>query len=389
MLLYSRKSGIAVNQTNVNQTNVNQTATNQTVTLTVVLPDLPLPNKTAAVLCEEVSGWRVSMSEPIPAIQNLNFKDLLPFADAVEAAGCSIRWESEAAGFKNEKMLKTNEPSSKPFYDWPKKPSILALVPHWRCEPWLGRCLASLLAQTHPLMNIVVIDDGSAQPPLDIVRDFATVTLLSTPERVGPYRLIQSVIEKADYAAYLFQDADDWSSCDRLETLLKTARISGAELVGCQEIRVLEPSLTLQSIGYPLDVNRALAQAPGHGLLHPTSLVTRNLVQRLGGFATGLRFGGDSEFLLRAQWVARIVNSPRYCYFRRKRPDSLTTAVETGLDSPIRVQLTQKIKQQAIARSQAALLQQPLQQPIDLSPLCVASPVELTHLWGPPLQWAQ
>lgn len=362
---------------------------NQVVTLTIVLPDLPLPDKTAAVLCEEVLDWRVDMPKPIFDIQSLDVLSPLHLADAVEAADCSIRWESVNGSLeqkvKNTLPLREKGRLKMPFYYWPAEPDVLALIPYWRCEPWLRRCLASLLSQTHPLTSIVVIDDGSAQPPLDIVRDFATVTLLSTPERVGPYRLIQSVIEKADYAAYLFQDADDWSSCDRLETLLKTARISGAELVGCQEIRVLEPSLTLQSIGYPLDVNRALAQAPGHGLLHPTSLVTRNLVQRLGGFATGLRFGGDSEFLLRAQWAARIVNSSRYCYFRRKRPDSLTTAVETGLDSPIRVQLTQKIKQQAIARSQAASLQQPL----DLSPLCVAPPVELTHLWGPPLQWAQ
>ena len=362
---------------------------NQTVTLTVVLPDLPLPDKTAAVLCEKVSDWQLNKPEPTLNFQSPDVLNLLRLADVIETAGCSIRWESAngASGQRAQDALARQEAGEvrMPFYHWPAEPDVLALVPHWRCEPWLRRCLESLLNQIHPLTNIVVIDDGSAQPPLEIVRDFPSVTLLSAPERVGPYRLIQSVIEKADYVAYLFQDADDWSSCDRLQTLLKTARTSGAELIGSQEIRVLEPSSTLQSVGYPLDVNRALAKAPGHGLLHPTSLVTRSLVQRLGGFATGLKFGGDSEFLLRAQWVARIVNSSRYCYFRRKRPQSLTTAVDTGLDSPARVRLTQKIKQQAIARSQAAFLQQPL----DLSPLCVAPSVELTHLWGPPLQWVR
>lgn len=363
----------------------------QTVSLTTVLPDLPLPDKTAAVLCEKVSDWRLNVPKPTLDFQSSGIPNLLHLADAIEASGCSIRWESEsrALGHRAQDTLPLREGEirreGRPFYYWPVEPDVLALIPHWRCEPWLRRCLESLLNQTHPLSNIVVIDDGSAQPPLEIIRDFPTVTLLSAPERVGPYRLIQSVIEKANYAAYLFQDADDWSCCDRLQTLLKTARTNGAELIGSQEIRVLEPSLTLQSIGYPLDVNRALAQAPGHALLHPTSLVSRSLVQRLGGFATGLTFGGDSEFLLRAQWVARIVNSSRYCYFRRKRPQSLTTAVETGLNSPARAQLTHKIKQQAIARRQADALQQPL----DLSPLCVAPSVELTHLWGPLLQWVQ
>ncbi|MGB3298423.1 MAG: glycosyltransferase family A protein [Phormidesmis sp.] len=353
--------------------------------LTVMPPDLPLPDQTAAILCKELSNWKIEWPDSTPVAQRLNSKNFLLLADDIEAAGCSILWQSDSQDVAKDLLLEatTKDFSTKDFYSWSAKPSILALIPHWRCDPWLKRCLASLLAQTHPLTNIVVVDDGSAQPPLEIVKNYPTVTLLRSSDRVGPYQLIQSVIDKTDYTAYLFQDADDWSSGDRLKTLLKAARHSGAELIGSQEIRVLEPDLTLQSVGYPLDVNQALAQAPGHGLLHPTSLVTRSLVQRIGGFATGLRFGGDSEFLLRAQWAARIVNSSRYCYFRRKRPHSLTTAAKTGLESLARKQLTDKIKQQAIARSQSALRQQ---RP-DLSPLCTEPPVKLTHLWGPLLRW--
>jgi Glycosyl transferase family 2 len=217
---------------------------------------------------------------------------------------------------------------------------------------------------------------------LSIVQDFPNVTLLTTPQQVGPYRLIQSAIDATDYDAYLFQDADDWSTVDRLEILLKTARHHGAELVGSQEIRILEPELIAQAISYPLDVNRALKQSPGHPLLHPTSLVTRDLVQRLGGFATGLKFGGDTEFLLRAHWVARIVNTSRYCYFRRKRPDSLTTAIGTGLDSPARQALLQTLRQRAIGHYATP------PDIADLQPLQTADPIVLTHICGPSLRWS-
>jgi hypothetical protein len=319
----------------------------------------------------------------ITGIDKENFcqdsRHVLLLADALEAANASIRWQSASV---------TNDPHYAwthlpPAYNWPTEPTVLALIPHWRCEPWLRRCLVSLLQQTHALTHIVVIDDASESPPLEIVQDFSQVTLLTALERVGPYRLIQSVIDVTDYCTYLFQDADDWSSCDRLQTLLNTARKSGAELVGSQEIRVLEATQQLQAVGYPLAVNQALAHALGHALLHPTSLVTRSLVQRLGGFATGLTFGGDTEFLLRAHWAARIVNSPRYCYFRRKRSHSLTTDAHTGLDSPARKALTELIKQRATAIAQAAANHQPL----DLSPLKVAPAIALTHRWGPPLQW--
>ena len=50
------------------------------------------------------------------------------------------------------------------------------------------------------------------------------MTLLHADRNVGPYRLVQQVIEDTDYDAYLFQDADDWSAPDRLEQLLDGRR---------------------------------------------------------------------------------------------------------------------------------------------------------------------
>ena len=359
---------------------------NSVFAIKVLPPILPLPENTASVLCEEITDWKLHINKTeMPAGSCAH---PLQVAARLEAANRPVYWQSSSVISNRAKVTvqraaaRGNDPKA---YQWPAHPTVLALVPHWKCEPWLSRCLASLTHQTHPLTHIVVIDDASDQPPLEVVQQFTNVTLLVASEHVGPYRLIQSVIDKTHYDAYLFQDADDWSSCDRLETLLKTARASGAELVGSQEIRVLDSPSQLQAVGYPLDVNQALAHSPGHALLHPTSLVTHSLVARSGGFATGLTFGGDTEFLLRVHWLARVVNSDRYCYFRRKRPHSLTTDPETGLDSPARQSLLRAIKQRATDNYQAANGQKSLD-PVDLRPSQVAPTVELLHQWGPSLQ---
>ena len=359
------------------------------LTIAIEPPAVELPIDTATVLFETVTNWRIiGINESYAERPN----HPLVLADALEAENIFARWQSTTAVAKSScregslSSRRTNYqsiPKKYPPYHWPEKPTILALIPHWNCEAWLTRALMTMAQQTHPLTHIVVIDDASVHPPLEIVQAFPTVTLLQSPVRVGPYRLIQSVIDRVDYTAFLFQDADDWSSCDRLEILLKTARQQGAEIAGGQEIRVLDPEQRLQAVGYPLDVNSALAKKPGHALLHPTSLVTSRIIQQIGGFATGLRFGGDTEFLLRAHWQARIVNCDRYCYFRRKRPHSLTTAAETGLNSPARQTLLNQIKRSAIARIQSAALNQWL----DLRPLSKAPPVDLQHLCGPSLRW--
>lgn len=260
--------------------------------------------------------------------------------------------------------------------------SVLAIVPHFHCEPWLVDCLESLVTQSRPLDGIAVVDDGSGAPPAAIVERFPTVTLLATCENVGPYRLIQEIITRTGYDAYLFQDADDWSAQDRLELLLAEAARSGAELVGCQGVRLVCEEGEALTYTWPLDVNAALAVRPaGNAMHHPSSLVARDLVMRLGGFATGLRYGGDTEFLRRATHAARIVNIPRFCYFYRTRAGSLTSDPATGLKSEARRNLW--TAQRGRALRNAALVaagEQP-----DLAPMAVADPVPLVHITGPRL----
>ena len=264
-----------------------------------------------------------------------------------------------------------------------KDSSVLALIPHFKCEEWLDDALESLAQQTRPLDGIVVIDDASDDPPSRLVQRHPGVTLMHADRNVGPYRLVQQIIEDTDYDAYLFQDADDWSSPDRLEKLLAAAERTGAELIGTQEMRVFCDEPEVAPISWPLDVKAKFAERPtAFPLLHPTSIVSRDLVMELGGFASGLRFSGDAEFLRRAQHVAKVVNIPDYCYFRRIRQNSLTTARATGLKSPERERVMQMLWDRA--RRNAELVERG-EQP-DLSPCSDAPPVGLRRLAGPPLR---
>lgn len=258
---------------------------------------------------------------------------------------------------------------------------VLVVVPHFRAEQWLAECLRSLLAQSRPPEAIAVLHDGPEAPPEQIVAQFPGVSLYRSTEQVGPYALVQSLIDQTDFDAVMFQDADDWSAYNRLALLLAEAERTGAELVGSQEVRVDEIKGRCYAVCYPLDVTGAVREEIGHALLHPTSLVSTGLLKRLGGFATGLRFGADSEFFRRAAFVATIANIPEGAYFRRKRPESLTTAATTGIDSPLRKKLLSAIRARAVSnRELLALDLLP-----DLQPLSCREQIALSHVSGPAL----
>jgi glycosyltransferase involved in cell wall biosynthesis len=257
---------------------------------------------------------------------------------------------------------------------------VLAIVPHHRCEPWLEQCLRSLTRQTRPPDAIVVVDDASPEPPRDIVAGFPAVTLLRARERGGPYRLVQTVIEGTSFDAYLLQDADDWSTDDRLALQLAEAERTGAELVGAQELRVDEAG-HVAAVCYPLDAGRLLAAKPDCHVLHPTSLVSRDLVRRIGGYASAYRFGADLEFQLRAHHAARIVNVASFCYFRRRRAGSLWTSPETGEHSPLR----HRQNAQLLARAAHNAARVAAGEAPNLAPFNRAGPVALDHVTGPRL----
>ncbi|MFM2294138.1 MAG: hypothetical protein RLZZ350_551 [Verrucomicrobiota bacterium] len=280
----------------------------------------------------------------------------------------------------NSIFLGSIPPSEPPVLH--KKSSVLAIVTHHERESWLEQALTSLTAQTHPPDNIVVIDDGSAKPPLAILKKFPQTTLLAAPENVGPYRLLQTIVNLTNYDGYLIHDADDWATPDLLALLLAEAEKSGAEIIGPQFDHVHEDGRH-EPVARPLNASAAYAADPtSHFICFGASLISRKLLRRLGGFASGLRFSGDAEFFRRASHVAKLANIPQTCYFHRKHPGSLTQRLDTGMNSPARKELDDALKARANENAAAVAAGRPP----NLDPFATGTPVELKHLCGPTLR---
>lgn len=222
-----------------------------------------------------------------------------------------------------------------------------------------------------PPANIAVIDDASPEPPRDIVRRFPGVTLLATSQNVGPENILRSVMRTAAYDAFLLQDADDWSSANRLELMLQAAGETGAAVVSTQELRLFENLCDAAIRLYPADVNAALARQIAHYVCHGASLVSRAGAKRVGGLDPSLRVTADTDFILRLFRVASIVNVPDIHYYRRIRPDSRTTALSTGQGSALRDFERELIYRRARGETHTVIRD--------------AKPVSFQHLLGPKL----
>ena len=52
--------------------------------------------------------------------------------------------------------------------------TISAIVPVYNTEKLVGRCIDSVIAQTYPNWELILVDDGSTDGSLGVLREYET-----------------------------------------------------------------------------------------------------------------------------------------------------------------------------------------------------------------------
>jgi len=109
--------------------------------------------------------------------------------------------------------------------------TITVIIPVYNGASFVGACIESVLAQSRPADEIIVVNDGSTDGTADILSGFATrVRVLEQPNRGRSASRNRAIREaKGDYIAFL--DADDTFLPSHLETLAAAASDTGSEIV--------------------------------------------------------------------------------------------------------------------------------------------------------------
>lgn len=114
------------------------------------------------------------------------------------------------------------------------KPLISVIIPAYNCEETIEEAMRSILEQTYPSLEILVVDDGSSDATKEIAerlaKDDSRIRVFSTPQEEG--NRFDTALNRninAGYAArnegfshvrgeyVTFQDADDVSLLNRIE----------------------------------------------------------------------------------------------------------------------------------------------------------------------------
>ena len=115
-------------------------------------------------------------------------------------------------------------------------PKVSVIVPVYKAEMYLHRCVDSILAQTFTEFEVLLIDDGSPDRSGEICDEYAkkdSRVRVFHKENGGVSSARQCGIDKAQGEYTIHADPDDWVEPNMLEELYAKAKEDEADMVMC------------------------------------------------------------------------------------------------------------------------------------------------------------
>lgn len=224
------------------------------------------------------------------------------------------------------------------------KPKVSVIVPIYNVEPYLQRCVNSILCQTLRDIEIILVDDGSTDNSASLCDDYAKadsrVTLihqkntgLSGARNAGLY------IMTGEYVSFI--DGDDCVLPDMLESMLNEALGCNADAVMCNIEMITQSGsrllyapqnerIDLSRFDFSLYFSDYISKKRlGYNVC--CMLYRTSILQSCGlRFSDKMSFAEDIPFnlcFLAAAKSIKTLDKPFYLYYRR--PGSLTAVPRT------------------------------------------------------------
>jgi glycosyltransferase involved in cell wall biosynthesis len=174
------------------------------------------------------------------------------------------------------------------------RPCVCAALPVYNGERYLGAALQSVLDQTYPVTDVVVVDDGSDDESAAVALGIGPpVRVIRQPHAgVGAARSRAVTLSRGEFVVLL--DGDDLLTPRSVEVRMELLHARPEVDIVFGHIRSFAESVDGRPV--PLDESRP-AHVPG------AMLVSRAGFERVGPFAADLRVAEGLDWLLRAREI--------------------------------------------------------------------------------------
>lgn len=208
-------------------------------------------------------------------------------------------------------------------------PKVSVLMTAYNSEAFIAETIESVLAQTMQDFEFIIVDDGSTDQSLAIIRKYAAkdarIKVVSRPNTGIPKAANDGLaICVGEVVARI--DSDDVAMPHRFSTQLACLKKSGAVCVGCFVDYMDAKGRFLTTLRSPVDndsIQRALLA--GHcALWHTGSMYIRDAVEKVGGYDEDFDCALDLDLWLRLGEFGELRNVPQSLQYYRLHHQSVS-----------------------------------------------------------------
>ncbi|MBI4349040.1 MAG: glycosyltransferase [Elusimicrobia bacterium] len=200
---------------------------------------------------------------------------------------------------------------------------VSVVIPNHDYGRYVGQAIDSVLAQTYAPIEVIVVDNGSTDGSLDVLRRYDGRCRVVAQPDLGQSAARNRGIEEAAGSFIAFLDADDAWRPQKLERQIERfGRDSGIGLVYCSlqmTDATLRPTGEKVRAAFRGDVLDAFARWPGRAIVvggESSAVVRRTALDAVGRFDTGLSISGGWDLWRRiaTRYLVELVDEPLVLY---------------------------------------------------------------------------
>ncbi len=213
-------------------------------------------------------------------------------------------------------------------------PQVTVVTPVLNGAEHIAETLGSVLRQDYPKLEYIIVDGGSTDGTLDIIREYEgksefpqRISLVISEPDEGMYDAISKGFARATGEIFCYLNADDLFECGGLRSVGEYFSRHPEVQVIYHEDTVLVDGWKFPNVRQPENVTTAdLLNA--HILFQDAVFFRRTAYEAIGGVRRDLKLSGDFDLWLRLSAQFRFFRRPGHVSCFRLRPDQLSSRMD-------------------------------------------------------------
>lgn len=207
---------------------------------------------------------------------------------------------------------------------------VSIIIPCYNAEKWLSEAIDSCLNQTYPTKEIIVIDDGSTDGSLNIIKSYGNKIIWETGDNRGGNHARNRGIALSTGEYIQFLDADDYILPEKIARQVAFLEQNTADVVygdWRHQRHFPDGKFVLEDIQISAEQPDILASLLADWWVSPACILfTKEAVVNSGGWDETLAAGQDRDFFLSVVMNNAKVGYQPGCYSIYRRYGDVTVS---------------------------------------------------------------